>query len=126
MWEAGIQRRCAMDDQASWSGNRGTRQERGYGASWDKLRLTILKRDMYLCQACSRDGRVTPLCVRPYDHAVDHIKPKAKGGEDYHDNLQSLCKPCHDAKSLGEATEGRGAQVRPRTKYDAQGFPIWD
>ena len=113
-----------MDDQASWSGNRGTRQERGYGASWDKLRLTILKRDMYLCQACILDGRVTPLCVTPYDHAVDHIKPKSKGGDDNHSNLQSLCTPCHDAKSAREAIEGSGG--RPRPKYDDDGFPVWE
>ena len=30
---------------------------------------------------------------------VDHIKPKAKGGTDDWDNLQSICDRCHDAKT---------------------------
>ena len=111
-------------DGPSWGGNRGTRQERGYGASWDRLRLRILKRDKYLCQQCLRDGRVTPLKVKPYDHAVDHIVPKAKGGDDYPSNLQALCAPCHDAKSEREAKEGQGARTRP--EYDASGFPVWE
>ena len=71
----------------------------------------ILERDGYLCQQCLRDGRPTPLKVRPYDHAVDHIIPKAKGGTDDPDNLQSLCAPCHDAKSAAEATFGRAKQT---------------
>lgn len=111
--------------QPSWGGIRGTRQERGYGARWDKLRLRILKRDMYLCQECKRQGRVTPLGVRPYDHAVDHIVSKAQGGDDSHSNLQSLCQyPCHYEKSQREAKQGQG--VKPRLEYDDQGFPVWE
>lgn len=90
-------------EKPSWAGIKGTRHERGYGAAWDKLRLSILARDKYLCQQCLRNGRATPLRVRPRDHAVDHIKPKAKGGTDHPDNLQSLCTPCHDAKSIIDA-----------------------
>lgn len=85
-----------------WQGQ-GSRHERGYGAAWVKLRDRILKRDGYLCQACLRNGRPTPLGVKPYDHAVDHIKPKAKGGTDDHDNLESLCAPCHDAKTAADS-----------------------
>jgi len=110
----------------SWKGNYGTAAERGYGSSWVKLRLRILKRDMYLCQACKRGGRVTPLAVVPYDHAVDHRTPKAQGGTDDPDNLQSLCTPCHDAKSAEEAKQGQGTTLRHRLQYDANGFPIWD
>ena len=104
-----------------------SRHDRGYGSEWTKLREEVLRRDKYLCQQCLRDGRVTPLGVKPYDHAVDHILPKAKGGTDDLDNLQSLCQElCHRAKSLAEATDGRGAEVKPKTKYDAKGWPIWD
>jgi len=84
-----------------------SRHDRGYGHDWDKLRKTILKRDRWLCQQCLRNGRVTPLMVRPYDHAVDHITPKAHGGTDDPDNLQSLCNPCHKSKS--DADEARNA-----------------
>jgi 5-methylcytosine-specific restriction protein A len=78
-----------------WS-DRGTTTERGYGAAWQRLRVRILERDKYLCQSCLRAGRVTPATD------VDHIKPKADGGTDDDGNLESKCKPCHDAKTIGE------------------------
>jgi shikimate kinase len=96
-----------MDDRPSWGSNHGTRHERGYGSAWVKLRETVLTRDMYLCQECLRDNRPTPLGIKPRDHAVDHILPKAKGGTDDLDNLESLCTPCHDAKSATERGSGR-------------------
>jgi len=96
-----------------WKGERGTRQERGYDSKWDKLRLVILRRDLYLCQPCQRIGRPTPATQ------VDHVKPKAKGGTDDHDNLQGICHDCHKAKTALDM----GA--KPRPKYDAQGFPVW-
>ena len=91
------------DDQGKgrWDGN-GSRHQRGYGTAWDKLRLRILKRDCYLCQECKRQGRLTPLKVRPRDHAVDHIVPKAHGGTDDEANLESLCASCHSAKTARE------------------------
>ncbi|WP_419689136.1 HNH endonuclease [Burkholderia theae] len=33
---------------------------------------------------------------------------KAEGGIDELTNLQSICKPCHDAKTSIEAARGRG------------------
>jgi 5-methylcytosine-specific restriction endonuclease McrA len=90
----------ASDDKRKpyrWGGK--TRHERGYGSNWDRLRKVILKRDNYLCQRCLSRDRTTELMVKPYDHAVDHIIPKAKGGTDGHSNLQSLCAPCHEIKT---------------------------
>jgi 5-methylcytosine-specific restriction protein A len=114
------------DNKPSWGGQRGTASERGYDYRWVKLRKRILERDYYLCQACLRDGRATPLTVKPYDYAVDHIKAKAQGGTDHPSNLQALCTPCHDAKSLVEAAQGRGATPKTRIQYDVQGFPVWE
>ena len=71
---------------------------RGYGWQWQQLRLRILQRDLYMCQACKRAGRITP--ARDVDHRIN----KAAGGTDDPDNLQSLCKPCHEAKTDLEAT----------------------
>lgn len=79
--------------------DKGSRHDRGYGAAWTRIREQALRRDLYLCQACKREGRLTPLCVKPRDHAVDHIVPKAFGGTDDLTNLESLCEPCHKAKS---------------------------
>ena len=100
-----------------WKGQRGTRQERGYGAAWDRLRLVILRRDMGLCQPCRVKGRATAAA------AVDHIKPKAQGGTDEPDNLQAICDDCHRIKS---AAEGHGAKGhRERLTFGEDGRPEW-
>ena len=95
-----------------------SRHKRGYNSQWDRIRLTILKRDNYLCQECMRQGRLTPLCVKPRDHAVDHITPKARGGTDDQDNLQSLCAPCHEAKTARDEGWRQARQV------GLDGYPI--
>jgi len=75
---------------------RGNRHQRGYGSAWDKIRLIILKRDNYLCQTCSRSGRLSA------GNTVDHIISKANGGTDEHNNLETICKPCHALKTRQE------------------------
>ena len=70
-----------------------TRQERGYGANWDKLRPLILARDKHLCQEHKRQGKPVPATT------VDHILAKAKGGTDDPANLESLCWACHRKKT---------------------------
>ena len=85
---------------------RGTRQERGYGTAWDKLRLVILKRDGYMCQCqdCKAKGRILPATE------VDHIISKAEwrishgtlDGVDHPDNLQAINHQCHKAKTKQE------------------------
>ena len=96
-----------------------SRHERGYGSAWVKTRDRIMVRDKHLCQPCLRKGRPTPAT------AVDHIKPKAKGGIDDEDNLEATCAPCHAAKTTAEAAEAQGRSIRPRTTFDKQGNPIW-
>jgi 5-methylcytosine-specific restriction endonuclease McrA/predicted kinase len=75
---------------------RGSSTERGYGATWQKIRRRILANG--------------PLCADPFGfHAdaeevvlaadVDHIMPKHQGGTDADDNLQPLCKRCHALKT---------------------------
>lgn len=76
--------------------SRASRHARGYGSDWVKLRQRILTRDNGICQACLANGIVT------LANHVDHIKPKAEGGSDAEENLQSLCQPCHDAKTRAE------------------------
>lgn len=56
----------------------------------------VLKRDKGLCQLCLRAGVVREA------KTVDHIIPKAHGGTDADSNLQSLCWPCHKAKTARE------------------------
>ena len=80
---------------SNW-GNK-SRHERGYGWKWEKIRKFVLKRDMHLCQVCLAEGKYTPA------NQVDHIKPKAKGGNDDANNLQSICKQCHGVKTALES-----------------------
>lgn len=80
---------------------RGSRHERGYGSAWDRTRKEILQRDHGLCQPCMRQGYVTPAAI------VDHIVPKAQGGSDEHQNLQTICRDCHTEKTTRESQAGR-------------------
>jgi 5-methylcytosine-specific restriction protein A len=74
---------------------RGSRQSRGYGTEWDRLRLVVLKRDRYRCLPCLR----LPVRRVSAAEAVDHILEKADGGTDDPINLQSICVSCHRAKT---------------------------
>lgn len=92
-------------ESAGWNRDhrRGSRQQRGYGAEWDRLRLLILKRDRYLCQCdeCKRTGRVLPATE------VDHRIPKAEGGSDDPGNLAAINKDCHKRKTAQESARAR-------------------
>ena len=83
-------------EQSNWHKLPGNRHARGYGYQWNKLRLIALERDHYLCKMCESMGRITTA------NTVDHIKAKAQNGTDSMDNLQSLCGPCHKAKTARE------------------------
>lgn len=64
---------------------------------WQGLRRYVLNKQP-LCVECLKAGVVTPATV------VDHIEPH-KGNVDLfwdENNLQSLCKSCHDRKTAKE------------------------
>lgn len=75
----------------SWGSGRG-------GRPWRRKRDAILLRDKYSCQQCGHIGT---------DLEVDHIVNIAQGGTDDDSNLQSLCVPCHKAKTATESQAGR-------------------
>lgn len=89
-----------------------SRHKRGYGTAWNKLRLRILQRDKRLCRSCKRKGLTTVATQ------VDHIVPKARGGGDDETNLQSLCQPCHDLKTIEDAGG------KPKLTTGADGWPV--
>lgn len=63
-----------------------------------------------LCVCCQAKGRVRAAVE------IDHRIPLHLGGQDTEDNLQALCKECHDQKSAQEArdrAEGVGMHVPP-------------
>ena len=59
-----------------------------------------MQRDAGVCQPCTQLGQLTVA------YAVDHVKPKAEGGQDDLANLQAICRACHAAKTAGEARRG--------------------
>jgi 5-methylcytosine-specific restriction protein A len=85
---------------------RGSAASRGYGARWRRLRTMVLAR--------------RPLCADPFElHAgqvvaatdVDHVLPRADGGIDADENLQSLCHSCHSRKTA-EQSLGWGMGIK--------------
>ena len=89
--------RCDKHQRKPWASNEGkTSTQRGYGAAWRKVRATALKRDKHLCQVCLKQGRYIE------GREVDHIINKAQGGTDNLTNLQTICTPCHKAKTTEE------------------------
>lgn len=97
----------------AWS--KESRHKRGYGSSWDKLRLYILYRDKGICQCPDCMGgekRLTPATE------VDHIIPKAQGGTDDESNLRAVNTDCH--KKLTALQKG----YKPRPVIGLDGWPI--
>jgi 5-methylcytosine-specific restriction protein A len=101
----------------AWDHGGKTRQERGYGAQWERLRKIVLQRDSYLCQPCLHSD---PKRVRPAK-AVDHIIAKANGGTDDLDNLRAICGPCHALKTIHDA--GKNPRLRKRA-IGRDGWPL--
>ena len=68
---------------------------RGYDARWRRARAQQLAARP-LCAECERQGKTTAASV------VDHVVPHRGDAVLFWDpgNWQSLCKPCHDAKTL--------------------------
>lgn len=78
----------------------------GYGRrGWQLARRQALVRDGYQCRAC---GQI----VHGKAAHVDHITPKAEGGSDLLDNLQTLCVSCHSRKTCAEMA----ARLEPSRK----------
>ena len=79
---------------------------RGYGHHWRKkngLRAWVLRREPF-CRTCWARGLSVKATV------VDHIRPMAQGGSyDEPENLQALCKECHDRKTASERCDEQKA-----------------
>jgi 5-methylcytosine-specific restriction protein A len=91
---------CGPRPKYNWQEDRerGTRQERGYDKHWLKLRQAKLATHPW-CEECERSGKKR-MAVE-----VDHIVP-FDGIDDAKrldwDNLQSMCKTCHEQKTARE------------------------
>lgn len=76
---------------------RATANARGYDHRWRHARAKYLK-EHPLCVKCQGENRLTKATV------VDHIQPHRGDGKLFWDksNWQSLCKRCHDKKTMTE------------------------
>ena len=73
--------------------------------AWRKLRASILM-DEPICRSCKLEAATV----------IDHMKPVRVGGEFWDlDNLQPLCKRCHNSKSGKEnySTRYGGQKLGP-------------
>jgi len=93
----------------AWS--KESRQSRGYGAEWDRIRRRILKRDAGICQPCKKLGRIH--IGTHVDHIVSKAKAQAmrwtKAQIDADSNLQCINAECHKAKTAEET----GRKLKP-------------
>jgi len=103
-----------------------SRQKRGYGAAWDRLRKFVLKRDGNLCQCkhCKADGQTT--IATEVDHIVSRSIAQglgwSKARTEHPNNLQAINTDCHVRKTQEE----QGKTVKPKRYIGLDGFPISD
>jgi 5-methylcytosine-specific restriction endonuclease McrA len=71
-------------------------------ARWQKLRWSVLVRDLFTCRRCRRIEADTSRLVA--DHKTPHRGDEALFWDDQ--NLQCLCKPCHDKDKQREERRG--------------------
>lgn len=101
-----------------------SRQSRGYGKEWDRVRAFVLDRDRGLCQCkqCTAEGR--PTIATEVDHIVSRAQAQRQGWSteqtEHPSNLQAINKQCHKRKT----TEETGGQLKARKKIGLDGFPI--
>tara|TARA_R100000541_G_scaffold12033_3_gene20350 strand:+ start:7996 stop:8289 length:294 start_codon:yes stop_codon:yes gene_type:complete len=90
------------------SSTKETRKQYG-SAQWKRTRSAVLARDNHLCQVCISRGILSPAKI------VDHITPQHLQRFNFFDlnNLQAICKPCHDIKTAEEAKQARSAKALP-------------
>lgn len=99
----------------AWEGS--TRRAR-LPRNWRTLRLRVLRRDGYICQARFSEGQ---LCGQPATD-VDHIEP----GDDHSmGNLRALCAWCHRQKSAHEGGTAAGLK-RVSTERPKPTHPAFD
>ncbi|MGH9918824.1 MAG: HNH endonuclease [Nitrososphaerales archaeon] len=77
------------------------------GPCWTALRRRVLAEEP-LCRICGEPAE-----------EVDHVWPLGRGGTSDRQNLQALCRPCHEDKSMGE-------QPGPlRSPEPSTWVPVW-
>ena len=77
---------------------RGTKQQRGYGGEWE--RISRLKRQQQpVCEVCCAAAADDVDHVVPFDGINDPLRTEWN-------NLQSICRACHNRKTHSRNREG--------------------
>ena len=64
---------------------------------WEVVRVQVFRRDGYRCRSCGKASRLE----------CDHVTALHLGGDPWAlDNLATLCRGCHLAKTAGENSRG--------------------
>jgi len=74
--------------------NRGGSTKRGYGAAWQRLRAAKLRQNP-LCERCGAPATVV--------HHKDHNQ-----FNDFWDNLEAVCRACHEEHHGRKRKDGDG------------------
>ena len=102
-------------------GYRGTPQERGYDAKWNRLSIAYRKKHP-MCLLCEQNGLTT------LTDLVDHMIPVVDRPDLIHawDNLCALCRPCHGRKAVFErkARELQCVEMLPKWVKDPATRPM--
>ena len=65
-------------------------------------RMVIYRRDNGLCQSCGEKAKFGGNSVNPFQEVksghIDHIFPRARGGQNQDENLRLLCMTCNSSK----------------------------
>lgn len=84
---------------------------------WDAARIYVMRRDRFTCQACGLRARRRAL-------EVDHIQEIARGGAPLsYENLQTLCRACHRAKTVAFLRGRRRSAGRTEPSLGPEWFP---
>lgn len=88
---------CRAKRQSAADRRRGSSAARGYGARWQRYRISYLLRHP-ACEQCRLEGRL--VAAEVIDHIIPHRGDESLMWDEA--NHQALCKACHDRKTARE------------------------
>jgi 5-methylcytosine-specific restriction enzyme A len=91
---------CLTHQRKPWPHRLPSKQERGYGYEYLRLRKRVLEREP-LCYVCHAAPSTT----------VDHELPLAEGGTHAEANLRGCCARCQQSKAGREGARARARMI---------------
>jgi len=84
---------------------------------WNRVKITILRRDSFTCQDCGRTYKeIGRGKNRRSGLEVHHIVPRTLGGTDHPGNLKTVCMSCH--RKYTNETNGMIRMARSEEKLN--------